>query len=408
MIFHPAHFYIMVYNKHTLTDFILDHIDDVKWFSAKRFLNAKISSDLIDSLISTLSSKTICYILGSYYRSTKIFLESDKINDLLCKSIDSKLRSGLDYFMDVIQCKNNSAHNSSQCIHISKSLSEYIFKYSSARLFEYKTLSRVIFNFETADLYLNTNHDLFSVIIRDYFGTQLDDVSKRTGNTIFDVFYYDQFKNNKKLISLFVYNYAFDSCPITNKMLKMIFNKDLFNDDDLKLFAREILRGGSYYRYSFHNDGNPFAFSKTFINTILPYVDIPLMVGNQCENVFIKLLKNNIPPGTIVNFINTSSMPLSYFCKLSGINDDDLENVFINNRRNRSIFKTSDIETLLETRPLLFAKYSDLLIESLLKNYIKYQFPEKIRKYIDLDMIKINIGVDVDGEGIACLEELNK
>lgn len=396
----------MIYDKHTLTDFVLDHLHDRKWFTAKRFLNTKISEDLIDSLIGVLPNDTVCYILGSYYNSTKILLDSEKINKLFCTHINGELISGLYYFLSVIPYKNNSTHNSSQLIPISKNLSNMIFEHWSSCM-SYSTLNRIIFNFEDSEKYLDYPKTI-ETIIREHMGCSLDDISPRKGNTVFDVFYYDQFKNNKKLISLFVYNYAFDSNPITRKMTKMIFNKDLFDEDMLALFAREIFREGQYYKSSFHGDDNSFAYSKTFVDTVLPYIHRRLDCSYRSEEVFKKLLQNKIPLTTIVKFMNTSLLTISFFSGLSSISDDDFENIFLLNRKNRRTVSIDNINDLLTKRPFVFAKHADSMIKNILTNYMKYQFPEKLKKYIDLNMIDIDIDVKVDGDGIICLEELNK
>ena len=387
----------------------LTHLEqDESWFSKKRFVKSQLNEDLVDSVVGLAENYKIALALGCYFKCSGVFLESDKIINILINPVfPGTLRSGLFYFAEAAGlCVPGAVNNINRYIKLSRKMTDAIFS-SNTRFYVSDKIGNFVFDLTNIDEYISTirGRDIVSDIL-DFASTQITNVSNKSGgNTVFDVFYYDYFVGNKKAIGFFTEFYYFGSNTISSKVMKMLYDSNIFTAKELVNTTRKILK---IHGLCDSIDTNTFLYSKTFVKTITPYMTDRLDPNTfNANKLFKHFINRGLSVDDIAKFMRLDRVGFTTVCSCSKLSDDDIIKI-IDDDSLGIIIKTFDLDSFANLRPRVYVEKLDEIIQSLAITYIKENIPKKINKYIENDLIDVSINVKVDKDAILLLEELEK
>ena len=383
-------------------------VEDDNWFNRKRFVKSQLNEDLVDSVIGIADNYRVALALGCYFRCSGVFLESDKIIDILINPVyPGTLRCGLYYFAEAAGlCITGALNNINRYIKLSRKMTDAIFANNTRFCFTDK-IGNFIFDLTNIDEYLSTlrGRDIISDIL-DFASTQITNVSNKSGgNTVFDVFYYDYFVGNKKAIGFFTDAYYFGSNTISSKVMKMLYDSNIFTANELVNTTRKILK---IHGLCDSIDTNTFLYSKTFVKTITPYMTDRLDPNTfNANKLFKHFINRGLSIEDIAKFMRLDRVSFTTVCSCSKLSDDDIIKI-INDDSLGIIIKASELDSFANLRPRIYVEKLDEIIQAMAITYIKENMPKKINKYIENDLIDVSINVRVDKDAILLLEELEK
>ena len=392
----------------TKNAFLLHLEQDESWFSKKRFAKSQLNEDLVDSVVGIADNYKIALALGCYFKCSGVFLESDKIIDILINpAFPGTLRSGLFYFAEAAGlCVPGAINNINRYIRLSRKMTDAIFN-SDTRFYISDKIGNFVFDLTNIDEYISTirGRNIVSDIL-DFASTQITNVSNKSGgNTVFDVFYYDYFVGNKKAIGFFTDAYYFGSNTISSKVVKMLYDSNIFTANELVNTTRKILK---IHGLCDSIDTNTFLYSKTFVKTITPYMTDRLDPNTfNANKLFKHFINRGLSIDDIAKFMRLDRVSFTTVCSCSKLSDDDIIKI-INDDSLGIIIKIFELDSFASLRPRVYVEKLDEIIQSLAIKYIKENIPTKINKYIENDLIDVSVDVKVDKDAILLLEELEK